>query len=482
MNFRLIFRLIALLVIFLGIFMLLPLGVSFFYEEECVSSLFFSFLLTISIGGLLFLFSRGNEDNYLGHRDGVLVVAGGWVVSGLIATLPYMLSGAIPSFTDALFESVSGFTTTGSSILSNVEVIPKGILLWRSQTQWLGGMGIIVLTIAVLPFLGIGGMQLYKAETPSPVVDKLTPRIAETAAALWKLYVVFTLFEIFFLLLGDLSLFEAVCHAFTTLPTGGFSTRNASIGAFGSFYTECVLIFFMFISGMSFTLHYRFISGNRCVYLKDPEFKTYLCLVLFFVGAVSLDLFLEKNKGLFESFREALFQVVSVVTTTGYVTADFEKWPPFSQHILLICMFLGCMAGSTGGGIKVMRFILLVRHAYLEIVRIIHPHATTVVKFGNLPVPQHILRSVWGFFLLYLMIFVMATLLLALLGMDMISSIASVATCLGNVGPGLGVVGPMDNFSSVPQAGKWVLIFCMLLGRLEIYTVIVLFIPAFWRR
>ncbi|MCX7816095.1 MAG: TrkH family potassium uptake protein [Syntrophales bacterium] len=482
MNFRLISRLIAMLVIFLGVFMLLPLCVSFFYEESCVTSLFFSFLLTISIGSLLYFLSRGQEDDYLSHRDGVLVVAGGWIVSGLVATLPYILSGSIPSFTDALFESVSGFTTTGSSILTNLEVLPKGILLWRSQTQWLGGMGIIVLTIAVLPFLGVGGMQLYKAETPSPVVDKLTPRIAETAAALWKIYVVFTLFEIFFLLLGGLTFFEAVCHAFTTLPTGGFSTRNASIGAFGSYYTECVFVFFMFISGMSFTLHYRFISGNRRVYLKDPEFKTYLCMVLFFVGAVTIDLFLEMEKGFFESFREAIFQVVSIITTTGYVTVDFEKWPVFSQYILLICMFLGCMAGSTGGGIKIMRFILLVRHAYLEIVRIIHPHATTVVKFGNLPVPQHILRSVWGFFLLYLIIFVMASLLLAVLGLDMISSIAAVATCLGNVGPGLGVVGPMDNFALIPQTGKWILIFCMLLGRLEIYTVIVLIVPAFWRR
>jgi len=344
-------------------------------------------------------------------------------------------------------------------------------------------MGIIVLSIAILPFLGIGGMQLYKAETPSPVVDKLTPRISDTAQALWKIYIVLTIIQIFLLMSGGMDWFDSICHTFATMPTGGFSPKNASVGHYQSVYIDFVILLFMFVAGMNFSLHYKLVKGNVRQFFRDPEFRSYLFITAAIILVITIDLYgAAIYKGIFESCRYAAFQVVSIMTTTGFVTADFEQWPVLSQQLLLLCMFLGSMAGSTGGGIKIMRIVLLLKHCYLEIFRIIHPHATTVVKLGEIPVPQTIMRSIWGFFLLYVGIYIVATVAMAALGLDMISSISAVATCLGNVGPGLGSVGPMDNFSGVPVLGKWLLIFCMLLGRLEIYTIIVLLMPGFWRK
>ncbi|HOK06089.1 MAG TPA: potassium transporter TrkG [Syntrophales bacterium] len=481
MNFPLVARLVAVLCLFIGISMAFPLAVSLHFDEA-PGPLLWSLVITCVAGGAVWMWTRDVEDTHLSHRDGVTVVALGWATAGLAATLPYLFAGVVPTFTDAYFESVSGFTTTGASILTQVEGLPRGLLLWRAQTQWLGGMGIIVLSVAILPFLGVGGMQLYKAETPSPVVDKLTPRIADTAAALWKVYIFLTFLEVFLLVAGDMSVYDAVCHAFTTLPTGGFSTRNASVGAYGSAYIEYVIVLFMFLAGVSFSLHYRLATGNWRAFLGDPELRVYFWITVVLVLLVTADVAWSVYGGIGEAFRRALFQVVSVMTTTGYATADFNKWPVFSQLILFFCMFFGCMAGSTGGGLKIMRLILLARHAYLEIFRIIHPHATTVVKFGSQPVPQAIMRSVWGFFLLYLAIFVLAAAALTALGLDMVSALTAAATALGNVGPGLGSVGPMENFAAVPAAGKWILIVCMLLGRLEIYTILVLFMPAFWRK
>jgi trk system potassium uptake protein TrkH len=403
------------------------------------------------------------------------------MLAGLVATLPYLLTGVIPDFTDAYFECVSGFTTTGSSIFGTVEGLPKGVLFWRSLTQWFGGMGIIVLSIAILPFLGIGGMQLYKAETPSPVVDKLTPRISDTAKVLWKVYVLLTLVQIILLLFGGMSLFDAVCHAFTTMPTGGFSTKNASIAAYDSLYIEIVVTVFMILAGMNFALHYRLLRGDFRSVRKDPEIRVYLLIFGVLTFLVAANLYGRTYPSAPEALRYASFQVASILTTTGFATADFEQWPAFSQIVLLLCMFLGSMAGSTGGGIKTLRLLLLAKHAYLEVVRVIHPHAMTIVKLGPTPVSQSVLRSVWGFFILFMGIYVLATLIMSALGVDFMTAVSSVATCLGNVGPGLGAVGPTEHYGGLPVAGKWVLIACMLLGRLEIYTVLVFLMPRFWK-
>lgn len=483
MNYRLVANIIAILVFFLGISMLSSLGIALYDGDGTARPIFFAMLIACALGGIGYLLTKNSRrDLYLSHRDGVMIVTFGWVAAGLVATIPYLLTGSIPNFTDAYFECISGFTTTGSSILKDVEVVPRSILLWRSQTQWMGGMGIIVLSIAILPLLGVGGMQLYKAETPSPVVDKLTPKISDTAKALWRIYIAITLLQIVLLFIGGMSLFDSVNHSFATMATGGFSTKNASVSHYSSVFIDYVILIFMLIAGINFSLHYKLIKGRLRDFFFDPELRAYCLIVLVFTFLVTRDVYGELYNSLLDAFRYSSFQVVSLMTTTGFMTADYEKWPAFSQLILLLCMFFGSMAGSTGGAIKIVRLVLLAKQSYLEILKIIHPHTITVVKLGNIPIPQTIMRSMWGFFFLYVVIYVFATLFMAAIGLDVISAVSSVATCLGNVGPGLGSVGPTDNFSGVPTAGKWVLIICMLLGRLEIYTIIVLLVPEFWRK
>ena len=482
MHVRIVTRFIAILIFFLGISMVAPLLVSLVYNDGSTRALLLSMLITTGFGFILFLSTRNHDDTHLSHRDGIAIVTLGWVLSGLFGTLPYLFSGSIYSFTNAYFESISGFTTTGASILNNIEALPNGILLWRSLTQWLGGMGIIVLSIAILPYLGVGGMQLYRAEIPSPVVDRLKPRISETAKTLWKVYVLITVVEIALLLAGNMSVFDAVCHAFCTMPTGGFSTKNASITHFNSQYFDWVFIIFMLLAGINFSLHYKLIKGDFKIFGKDSECRVFLVLVGIFTIIVTIDIYGSLYDSILSAFRYAAFQVSSIITTTGFVTADYDKWPALSKLILLICMFLGAMAGSTGGGIKTMRIMLLIRHAYSEIFRIIHPHAVTTVKLGGKPLPSSIVSSIWGFFILYIGLFIIATLIMASLGLDMISSFASVAASIGNIGPGLAMVGPTSNYFTIPVLGKWVLVMCMLLGRLEIYTVIVLLTPEYWRK
>lgn len=482
MNTRLIAHLLGVLAFCLGASMVIPLAAALYYSDGSAAAFLISIAAACAFGGSLFLVTRRLKDLYLGHRDGMAIVTLGWLLAGLVATIPYLISGAIPNFTDAYFESISGFTTTGASILQNIEALPEGILLWRAQTQWLGGMGIIVLSIAILPFLGIGGMELYKAEIPSPVVDKLTPRIAETAKALWKIYILLTGIEIILLLFGKMSLYDAICHAFATLPTGGFSPKNASVGHYGSVYIDTVIIIFMFLAGINFALHYKLAHGNIRRFFRDPEFRVYVFIIGAFILLVFTDVYGAIYPKILDALRFASFQVVSILTTTGFVTANFETWPALSQVVLFISMFLGGMAGSTGGSIKIMRIILLAKHCYSEIFRIIHPHATTVVKLGGVPVSQTIMRSIWGFFLLFMGSYIMGVIILAALGLDMVTALTAMASCLGNVGPGFGSVGPMDNYAVIPASGKWLLSFGMILGRLEIYTIIVLLMPAFWRK
>ncbi len=482
MHLRHTLRFIGILLLFLGLSMAAPLGVSFLYKDGSATAFFFAMLITILFGVILLILTKTTEATPLTHRDGVAVVTLGWIAAGLAGALPYLMAGSITGFTNACFESVSGFTTTGASILQDIEQLPPGIQLWRSLTQWFGGMGIIVLSIAILPFLGVGGMQLYKAEVPSPVIDKLKPRISDTAKTLWKVYLLITTLEIVLLWAGDMPLFDAVCHAFCTMPTGGFSTKNMSLAHYDSAYFEAVITIFMLVAGINFALHYRLIKGDPAVFGRDPECRVFLSLVTLFTVAVTLNIHGRLYGQLTEAFRFAVFQVSSIVTTTGFATADFDRWPPLSRIILVVCMFLGAMAGSTGGGMKIMRATILVKHTSKEIFRIIHPHAITSVKLGGMPVPVDVLNSIWGFFLLFLLFFVGGTLIMAGLGLDLISASTSVAASIGNIGPGLETVGPTQNYGAIPSLGKWTLIFCMLLGRLELYTVIVLLMPEYWRK
>jgi len=477
-----ILRSIGFLILFLGISMAAPVIVSFYYKDGSTMALFYAMIITCGIALLFFVVSKKKEDAHLSHRDGVAIVTFGWLTAGLVGAIPFLMSGAIPDFTGAYFESMSGFTTTGATILTEIERLPEGVLMWRSITQWFGGMGIIVLSIAILPFLGIGGMQLYKAEIPSPVVDKLKPRISDTAKTLWKVYILITALEVILLRSGGMPFYEAVSHAFCTMPTGGFSPKNASIAHYNSAYFDGVIIVFMLLSGINFALHYKLIKGDLAIFGKDPECRLFLIMVGLFTLIVTFNLYGTVYESVSKAFRYAAFQVSSIITTTGFVTSDYDNWPSLSQQILLLCMFLGGMAGSTGGGIKTMRFMLLAKHAYQEIFRIIHPHAVTTIKLGSQPVPAEVMSSIWGFLILYLGIFVASALIMASLGLDLISAFSSVAACIFNVGPGLGLVGPVQNYLAVPLFGKWVLIFCMLLGRLEIYTVIVLLIPEYWRK
>ncbi|MFZ7112865.1 MAG: TrkH family potassium uptake protein [Desulfatiglandales bacterium] len=477
-----ILRFLGVLIFFLGLSMGAPLLVSLLYRDGAEWPLLISTLITSAVGLLIVFLTAKGKENPLNHRDGVAIVTLGWLAAGLAGALPFLLSGSIPDFTNAYFESISGFTTTGATILTHIEALPEGILMWRSITQWFGGMGIIVLSIAILPFLGIGGMQLYKAEIPSPVVDKLKPRISDTAKTLWKVYILITALEIGLLSAGGMSLYEAVCHAFCTMPTGGFSPKDMSIAHYNSPYFDGVIMVFMLLAGINFSLHYRLIKGELGIFGRDPECRVFLALVGVFIVLVAFDIYGRVYDSFATAFRYAAFQVGSIITTTGFVTADYDRWPSFSRNILIFCMFLGGMAGSTGGGLKTMRVMLLAKHAYQEIFRIIHPHAVTTVKLGGKAVPQNILSSIWGFFALYLGLFVISAMIMAALGLDMVSAFSSVAACIFNVGPGLEMVGPVRNYLAIPLAGKWVLIFCMLLGRLEIYTVIVLLIPEYWRK
>ncbi|MBN2288477.1 MAG: TrkH family potassium uptake protein [Candidatus Glassbacteria bacterium] len=481
MKIKLVLHVVALVQMFVGATMLLPLVCAWYCHEPEIVPFIQAMVLTIGVGAAVFLLTRSSED--IRVREGFGIVTLGWVAMAAFGSLPFLFSGAIPGLTDAYFETLSGFTTTGASILTEIESMPRSLLLWRSQTQWLGGMGIIVLSIAILPFLGVGGMQLFRAEVPGPTMDRLKPRISHTAGLLWAVYLLLTMLEILLLQLGGMDLLEAVNHSFTTMATGGFSTKNASIAHYQSPYIQYVIIFFMFMAGVSFSLHYRCLTGGRPgVYYRDREWVFYVTIL----GGATVAIYLSNllgGQGYGEkAVRDSLFQVVSITTTTGYATADFDRWDSLSRVMLLALMFVGGCAGSTGGGMKVIRLLLILKHGKSEIKKLLHPRAIFLVKVKKIKIRPEVMLNVQGFFNLYIALFVFCTFLMAALGLDMISAASSVAATLGNIGPGLGAVGPMANFSEVPLLGKWVLNLCMLLGRLEIYTVIILFMPEVWKK
>jgi len=482
MRWRFILNIVGILILFLGMSMIFPLFFGLYYSDPSTIPLLKSMGITILAGLLLYISFRSIKVETISHREGMAIVTIGWVAVGFFGALPFYFSGEFGPFVDCFFESVSGFTTTGSSILTNIEAVSKGLLFWRSFIQWLGGMGIIVLSVAILPFLGVGGMQLYKAEVPSPVPDKLKPRIRETASVLWKVYALISLAEVIMLMIGGMSIYDALCHTFTTMPTGGFSTKNASIAHYDSVYFDTVFIFFMLLAGINFTLHYQFLRGKTLAFWRDPECRFFLGVVLLLTAVVTVNIYGSVYETIGRSLRYAAFQVVSIVTTTGYATADYELWPAMSQLILLLCMFLGASAGSTGGGMKCLRVMLYLKYCYKELFSLIHPRAVLQIKIGGVAVSEDVMRSVLGFMGLYVGLFALSAVILAGMGVDFMTSVAAVAATLGNIGPGLGMVGPVDNFARMPYFGKWLLIWCMLLGRLEIYTVIILLVPEFWRK
>lgn len=482
MRWRYILYVVGTLLLFFGLTMAVPLVFALYYQDHSLKPLLVSMGITFLAGLLLFLIFRKARAENISQREGMAIVAVGWTVIGLFGALPFYLSGPGWTFTDAFFESVSGFTTTGSSILADVEALPKGLLLWRSYIQWLGGMGIIVLSIAILPFIGVGGMQLYKAEVPSPVPDKLKPRIRDTAVILWKVYALISAAQVLLLMIAGMSFFDALCHTFTTMPTGGFSTWNTSAAHFDSVYIDMILVAFMVLAGINFSLHYQFIRGNTLAFWKDAECRFFLLAVLLLTAIVSFDIWGSVYESIGASLRYGVFQVVSIVTTTGYATADYEQWPAMSQLILLLCMFLGASAGSTGGGMKCLRVMLCLKYCYRELFIMVHPRAVTTIKISGRTVPEDVMRSVLGFLMLYMGLFAFSSVVLAGIGVDFVTAFGAVAACIGNIGPGFGMVGPVENFAQIPTAGKWLLIWCMLLGRLEIFTVLILLVPEFWRK
>lgn len=481
MNLKVVAKITGFLMVLIGLFMLTGIPFSIYYKSDDINSLLISGIGTAVLGSILWFSIKIENVREISKRDGYMIVTLGWVVSALVGTLPFIIYGSIPSFTDAFFETMSGFTTTGSTILTHIESVPAGLLFWRSMTHWLGGMGIIVLSLAILPILGIGGMQLYQAEVAGPSKEKIHPRVAETAKRLWAIYVMLTGAEVILLMFGGMNLFDALCHSFATLATGGFSTKDASVAYYHSPFIEYVIIIFMFIAGTNFTLHYFALKGNPLNYFKDSEFRFYSGFIILVVGGAALYLNIVSHQTMESAFRDSAFSVISVLSSTGFVTVDYEKWSAFFPVIFLLLLLMGACAGSTSGGIKMIRYQILLKNSLTELKRLVHPKAVIPVRQNGAAVPTDVISKIAAFVGLYIFIFVFATILLSIIGVDFHSAMGAVAACLANIGPGLGTTGPATNFSSVPDAGKWILSLAMLLGRLEIYTVFVLFSPSFWK-
>lgn len=481
-NLKVIANILGILLLMNAGFMAICLPVSLYYKEEEWKAILLSAVITALVGFILRFTTRNLPSKELKKRDGYIVVTSGWIVMSIFGALPFILSGSIPNFTNAFFETISGYTTTGASILNDIESVPKGILFWRSFTQWIGGMGIIVLAVAILPFLGIGGMQLFVAEAPGITPDKLQPRIQDTAKRLWFIYVGLTLLEAILLYFGGMGIFDAVNHSLTTMATGGFSTKNASAAYYDTPFIQYVLIVFMFLAGTSFTLTYYALKRNFKKITKNEEFIVYTLFTLAITIIVTITVMVVSDNGLEKSFRDSLFQVVSLITTTGFVSADYTAWAPFLSVLFFILLLVGGSAGSTAGGVKVIRHVVLFKNSFLELKRQLHPSAVLPVRISGKAIDQGVVSNVLAFIMIYILIFILGVILLSTMNIDFTTAFGAVATSLGNVGPGIGDVGPLDNFYNIPTAGKWLLSFLMLLGRLELFTVLMILTPHFWKK
>ena len=480
MNYQMIGFVIGRILLTEAALLMLPMAVALVYGEAAAPFLLPALLLAL-IG--LVLGRRQPRRSNLYARDGFAVVALAWVLMSAFGALPFVLSGDIPNFVDAFFETVSGFTTTGASILTEIEPLHRGILFWRSFTHWVGGMGVLVFVMAILPMsAGDGhGMHLMRAEVPGPSVGKLVSRMGDTAKILYGIYLAMTVLEIVLLLLGGMSLFDACIHAFGTAGTGGFSCRNLSVGAYDSAYFDVVISVFMLLFGINFNLYYFLLIRRFRDVFHSEELRAYLLIVVTAVLAIAADI-VHIYGSVFRSLRYALFQVASIITTTGYATADFNTWPVFSQAILVILMFIGACAGSTGGGIKVARVVILCKTSLADMRKMLHPNAVTTVRFEGKPLSERNIRGVHLFLTVYILIFTVSVLLLSLERFDLITTFTAVASCMNNIGPGLEMVGPMGNFSAFSPAAKLLLAFDMLVGRLEIFPMLLLFAPSIWKR
>ncbi len=472
------------LLLLLGIMMLSALPFSFYFDDGSAKAILSGAAVTMAFGSLSILFKKHSGDN-IGKREGYLIVALAWICVGLFSSLPYIFGGVFHTITDSIFESISGLTTTGATVMTDIEVIPNGLLFWRSLTQWIGGMGIIVLTVAIFPLLGIGGVELFVAEAPGPTSNKIHPRIKETAKRLWFIYVGLTVLLSIILLICGMGWFDALNHALTAMATGGFSTKNASIAAFDSPVIEYILTLFMFIGGVNYTLIYFGVQGRFSKVWSSSEFKTYLSVIITTILLVTGSILIFTDYQVEHAFRAAAFQVVSVITTTGFITEDYTSWTSFLTLIFFVLLFFGACGGSTSGGIKMIRHLVFFKNSTMEFQQLMHPKALIRVKVDNQLVHRSTLTHIISFVLIYLVLFVIGSVIMAGILYEFEqpfkSAVGAVATSLGNVGPAIGDLGPVDNFSIVPISGKWVLLFLMLLGRLELFTILILFTPYFWR-
>lgn len=489
-DFRLVSGILGGLIFCLGVSMLLPCLIALIYHEASWSAFLVTAGGTMAAGGLLFY--KYKPEHELRMREAFLIVALIWFLGSLFSAFPFVLSGSLESYTDAVFEAMSGLTTTGATIFGgitasgiqnpDIESLDKSILFWRSLSHWLGGMGIIVLTLALLPLLGIGGMQLYQAEYSGSTADKITPRIQETALLLWTIYVGLTAGEFVLLWLHpSMDWFEAMNHAFATLATGGFSTKNASVAAFDSVYIDAVITLFMFLAGINFALHFRMFTGDPKPFFENREFRFYVLLTAIFTVGIVGGLVITQDYSIGEALQYGTFQVVSIVTTTGFGTDDYMLWLPFSSFLLFLLFFTGGCAGSTGGGIKMIRLMIIMKNISREFKQLIHPQAILPIRLGNKVVEQKILKTILGFFVMYFIVFAAGAIIMTTMGFDMMSSMGASIASLGNIGPGWGEFGPINNYAKIPIFGKWVLLILMMIGRLELFTVLVLFTPWFWK-
>jgi trk system potassium uptake protein len=481
-SIRHLVHVIGIILLALSAALLLTCAVSLLYGDGDFRALGVTTLGTALVGYLARRSTRLAAELTL--REGYAIVSLSWIAIGLVGAAPYLATGTL-NVPNALFESFSGFTTTGATVLTDIEALPHGILFWRSLTQWVGGMGIIVLGIAILPFLGVGGMQLFRAEVPGPTPERLRPRIAQTAKLLWLVYAALTLVQILLFLLGGMPPFEAVLHALTTLSTGGFSPLNGSIGAYDSAYIHYVTILFMYVAGVNFALHYRALAGRPGQYLASPEWRFFtaaMALASLFVFVALLPTALYAELGLERAIRDTLFQVLSIGTTTGFGTADYALWPVATQLVLLLLMLMGGMAGSTAGGMKSIRVYVLLRHSLTELRHSLHPRGILVTRIGRRAIMTGELLNILAFILIFFTLFGLGTLALTMFGIDLVTSIGAAASALSNIGPGLGAVGPAENYGWLSVGPQLVLIFLMVVGRLELFTVLLLLHPGLWRR
>lgn len=480
-NAKMIYRIMGFLVVLETIMLFCCAGVSLYYGEDDLMSFIITAGITLVVGAAL-LFSGRNAERQLNKRDGIVIVSISWVVISIFGMLPFYISGYIPDITNAFFETMSGFTSTGSTILDDIEALPHGLLFWRSLTQWFGGLGIVFFTIAVLPIFGVGSVQLFAAEASGLNQDKVHPRIGVTAKWIWSIYFGLTLMVIALLIVGGMPIFDSVCHAFATTGTGGFSTKQASIEFYHSPYIEYVTAIFMTVSGINFTLLLLFVNKKFKKFFANTELKWYLISVGLFTVGIAAGLYHTTSMGVEEAFRKSFFQVASLHTSTGFATADYMMWQPVLWGALCLLMIIGACAGSTSGGIKCIRMVLLTKVARNEFKRIIHPNAVLPVRVNKQVIPPSILTSTLAFIFVYLMIIIVSCLVFMALGVGFLESVGTVVSSIGNMGPGLGLTGPAYSWNHLPDPAKWLSAFLMLVGRLELFTVLILFTRGFWKK